>query len=142
VFSLPRFLAGSPVLAIVAMAGVPAPVDAQPKYTIAYSGFAPLNADVFIADADGRNPKPFLASPAQDFNPSFSKDGKWILFTSDRQGSADIYRAHPDGSGLERLTDDASFDDQAALSPDGRTVAFVSTRSGHAELWVLDLASR
>jgi Tol biopolymer transport system component len=124
------------------MAGVPAPMNAQPKYTIAYSGFAPLNTDVFIADADGRNPKPFLADPAQDFNASFSRDGKWIVFTSERNGSADIYRAHPDGTGLERLTDDPSFDDQAALSPDGRTVAFVSSRSGHGEIWTLDLATR
>jgi len=108
-------------------------VYAQPKYTTAYSGFAPLNADIFIADADGRNPKPILASPGGDFNASFSHDGKWILFTSDRNGSADIYRAHPDGTGLEPLSADPSFDDQAALSPDGRTLAFVSTRSGHAE---------
>ena len=119
-----------------------APINAQSKYTIAYSGFAPLNADIFIADADGRNPRPFLASPAEDFNASFSRDGKWVVFTSERNGSADIYRAHPDGTGLERLTDDPSFDDQAALSPDGRTLAFVSTRSGHAEIWTLDLASR
>ena len=118
------------------------PVKAQPKYTIAYSGFAPLNADIFIADADGHNAKPFLAHAAQDFNASFSRDGKWIMFTSERGGSADIYRAHLDGSGLERLTDDPSFDDQAALSPDGRTVAFISSRSGHAELWTLDLATR
>ena len=117
-------------------------MNAQPKYTVAYSGFAPLNADIFIADADGRNPKPFLAHPAQDFNASFSRDGKWIVFTSERNGSADIYRAHPDGTALERLTDDPSFDDQAALSPNGRTVAFVSSRSGHAELWTLDLATR
>jgi TolB protein len=117
-------------------------VQAQPKYTVAYSGFAPLNADMFIADADGRNPKPFLAHSAQDFNASFSRDGKSVVFTSERAGSADIYRAHPDGTSLERLTDDPSFDDQAALSPDGRTAAFISSRSGHAELWTLDLATK
>lgn len=111
---------------------------ADPKYTIAYSGFAPLNAEIFIADADGRNPKPFFPSPGQDFDASFSADGQWIVFTSDRSGSADIYRAHPDGTHLERLTDDPAFDDQAALSPDGRSLAFVSTRGGHAELWVTD----
>lgn len=115
---------------------------AQPKYTIAYSGFAPLNSDIFIADGDGRNAKPFLPHPGLDFNASFSRDGKWIVFTSYRNGSADIYRAHPDGTELERLTGDPSFDDQAALSPDGRTLAFVSTRSGHAEIWTLDLVSK
>ena len=129
-------------LAVWVMAGTPLSMNAQPKYTIAYSGFAPLNTDIFIADADGRNPKPFLASPALDFNASFSRDGKWIVFTSERNGSADIYRAHVDGTGLEQLTNDPSFDDQAALSPDGRTLAFISTRSGHAELWTLDLPAR
>ena len=130
------------VLALGAAANVLAPMNAQPRYTIAYSGFAPLDSDIFIADADGRNPKAFLPNPGQDFNASFSRDGKWILFTSERQGSADIYRAHVDGTGLERLTESSSFDDQAALSPDGRAVAFVSTRTGHAEVWVLDVATR
>jgi len=78
-----------------------------------------------------------------DINASYSQDGKWIIFTSDRKGSADIYRAHPDGTGLERLTDDPSFDDQASVSPDGRTMAFVSTRSGGiAHLWLLDLETK
>ena len=93
-------------LAVWVMAGTPLSMNAQPKYTIAYSGFAPLNTDIFIADADGRNPKPFLASLALDFNASFSRDGRWIVFTSERNGSADIYRAHVDGTGLEQLTND------------------------------------
>ena len=133
-----RFL----VLTVCVIAGIPLQMNARPKYTIAYSGFAPLNTDIFIADEDGRNSKPFLANPAQDFNPAFSSYGNWIVFTSDRKGSADIYRAHPDGTGLEQLTDDPSFDDQPALSPDGRTLAFISSRSGHAELWTLDLPTR
>lgn len=118
------------------------PAQAEPRYTIAYSGFAPLNDDLFVADADGRHPRAFLAGPGEEFNASFSRDGKWIVFTSDRRGSADIFRAHPDGSHLEQLTNDPSFDDQAALSPDGRTLAFVSTRSGHAEVWVCDLVTK
>jgi Tol biopolymer transport system component len=78
-----------------------------------------------------------------DYSPSFSRDGKWILFTSERQGSADIYRVHPDGTGLDRLTDNPAFDDQAALSPDGSLLAFVSTRgAGTADIWILDLRSR
>src|SRR5262245_56395156 len=114
-------------------------VGAQTPYTIAYASFAPLNAEIFLAAADGSDAKPFQSSPAQDFNASFSHDGQWIVFTSTRNGSADIYRAHPDGSALERLTDDPAFDDQGALSPDGRRLAFVSTRSGHTDIWTLDL---
>ena len=85
---------------------------------------------------------PFLPHPSLDYNPSFSPDERWILFTSERGGSADIYRAHLDGSGLERLTDAPAFDDQAELSPDGTTLAFVSSRSGNADIWLLDLRTR
>jgi len=111
-------------------------------YTIAFASFAPLNSDIFIADADGSHARPFLAHPGLDYNASFSRDGRWIVFTSERGGSADIYRAHPDGSGSERLTDDPAFDDQAALSPDGARLAFVSSRTGQANIWLLDLATR
>lgn len=120
----------------VARSAVP---DSQ--YALAFASFAPLNTDIFVADADGRNPRPLLAHPELDYNASFSRDGKWILFTSTRRGSADIYRVHPDGSSLTRLTDDPAFDDQATLSPDGKFLAFVSSRSGQANIWVLALAS-
>ena len=112
------------------------------SYALAIASFAPLNSDVFVADPDGRNARPFLPDrDALDYNASFSADGKWIVFTSTRGGNADIYRARLDGSKLEKLTDSAAFDDQGVLSPDGRLLAFVSSRSGQADIWTLDLKS-
>jgi TolB protein len=128
-----------------ALAGGGAPLLASRKkvadgtYTIAFGSFAPVRPQVFIADGNGDHAKPLLANPAVDYNASFSRDGAWVVFTSERSGSADIYRVHPDGSGLERLTNDPGFDDQAVLSPDGRTLAFVSTRGGAANIWLPDL---
>ena len=109
---------------------------------MAYASFAPLNTDIFIADADGANAAPFLPGPGLDYNASFSIDGQWVVFTSDRGGSTDLYRARLDGSQLTRLTDDPAFDDQGALSPDGRYLAFSSSRSGNADVWTLDLQTR
>ena len=108
---------------------------------IVFSRLAPQHIGLFAADADGTGERPLLQPTGLDYNASFSADGKWIIFTSERAGSADIYRMHADGSGIERLTDGPSYDDQAALSPDGRTLAFVSTRDGGtANIWLLDLA--
>lgn len=115
---------------------------AESNYKIAFASFAPLNTDIFVADADGSNARPLLAHPNQDYNASFSRDGKWIVFTSERNGSADVYRVHPDGSGLERLTDDPAFDDQGALSPDGKYLAFVSSRTKQADIWLLEIATK
>lgn len=118
------------------------PLIAAPVYKLAFVNFGPLNMDLFIADADGSNPRPLLPHPAHDYNASFSADGKWIVFTSERNGSADLYRVHPDASGLEQLTNDPAFDDQAALSPDGKTLAFVSTRSGQADIYTMNMATK
>ena len=79
----------------------------EPNYHLAFASFGPLNDDIFIADADGTHARPLLPNPANDYNASFSPDGNWIVFTSERNGSADIYRVHPDGSGLEQLTNDS-----------------------------------
>ncbi|MEP6847712.1 MAG: hypothetical protein ABI999_02570 [Acidobacteriota bacterium] len=114
----------------------------EPDYALAFSSFAPLNTEVFIADADGRNARVLASNAGLDYDASFSPDGKWVIFTSTRNGSADLYRMHTDGTQLERLTDDPAFDDQAAISRDGTFVAFVSSRSGNADIWVMDLATR
>lgn len=118
------------------------PVTAGEPARLLFSRVGPTRIGLFLANANDSNERALLPADSLDYNPSFSADGKWILFTSERGGSADIYRAHPDGSGLERLTDDPAFDDQAALSPDGLTLVFVSTREGgFANLWLLDLSS-
>src|SRR5690349_17945235 len=114
----------------------------DPIYHLAFANFGPLNTDIFIADADGSNARPFLPDSALDYNASFSRDGKWIVFTSERNGSADIFRAHPDGTGLEQLTNDPAFDDQAVFSPDGKKIAFVSSRNGQADIYVLEIGSK
>jgi TolB protein len=114
---------------------------AEPSYTVAFASFAPINTDVFISAGDGTAAKPLLARPDRDYNATFSQDGHWVVFTSERNGSADLYRVHPDGSAFEQLTDDPGFDDQGALSPDGQSLAFVSDRSGQADIWILDIAT-
>jgi TolB protein len=127
--------------ALVLLFLVSSAVAAAPTERIVWSHLD-RSLGLYLSNSDGGNERPFLAGSGSNYNPSFSSDGRWIVFTSERFGSADIFRVHPDGSGLERLTDDPAFDDQGTLSPDGRTLAFVSTRGGGtANIWLLDIAS-
>jgi Tol biopolymer transport system component len=49
------------------------------------------NWDVYVMDADGTGIIPFTKSPASDRYPTWSPDGKQIVFASDRDGDYDLY---------------------------------------------------
>src|SRR5258708_4495228 len=104
---------------------------AEPKQPMLMNRLGPSQMTLYIANADGSRERPLFSSSGFDYNASFSPDGKWIVFTSERNGygQADLYRVRVDGSGLERLTDDPALDDQAAFSPDGQWIAFSSDRN-------------
>jgi Tol biopolymer transport system component len=105
---------------------------------------APSTSELYVADADGSNEHKLLPDSQYEYHASFSIDGQWITFTSERNGdgNSDIYRCRTDGSGLEKLVATPSVEDAAALSPDGRKLAFVSTANGYkANVWVMDLAT-
>ena len=113
------------------------------KERIFVDQWSPTRSELYLADADGRNARKLVAGLELDYNASFSADGAWIAFTSERHGSSDIFRVRTNGMDLERLTDDPAFDDQGALSPDGTSVAFVSTReTGSTDIYLLDLKTR
>lgn len=105
----------------------------------------PSASQIFIANADGTNERKLIDSGTLDYNASFSPDGQWIVFTSERDGlgNSNLYRARVDGTQVERLTDSGAVEDAAAISPDGSRLAFVSTREGLlANIWVMDLKTR
>jgi Tol biopolymer transport system component len=134
-------------LVLLVMVGCTATLSpwAAARHTLLMNRLGPSQMVLYTANADGSGERPLFATSGFDYNASFSADGNWIAFASERAGSgqADVYRVHPDGSGLERLTNDPELDDQPAISPDGSQVAFVSTRDSHtANIWVLDLKTK
>jgi Tol biopolymer transport system component len=105
----------------------------------------PSKSELYVANPEGTGEHKLLSTSGFDYHASYSYDGKWIVFTSERSGygQADLYRVHPDGTGLEQLTDDPALDDQGVLSPDDTQLAFISTRETYrANLWLLDLKSK
>jgi TolB protein len=69
--------------------------------------------------------------------PSWSPDGRWIVFESDTASFRDLYRIGRDGSGLRRLTHNPEGNFEPSVSPDGRWIAFASSRDGDAEVYVM-----
>ncbi|KAK5112705.1 hypothetical protein LTR85_011216 [Meristemomyces frigidus] len=106
---------------------------------------APSTSVLYIADADGSNERKLLGNDTVfEYHASFSPDGLWVTFTSERNGdgNSDVYRARTNGSDVQKLLSTPSVEDGAVQSPDGTKIAYVSTAHGFiANVWVLDLTT-
>lgn len=71
-------------------------------------------------------------------SPTCSPDGRWLAFTSTRDGNQELYVATAEGNELRRLTSDPAIDAHPAWSPDGRTIAFATNRWGDLEIALID----
>jgi len=69
--------------------------------------------------------------------PSWSPNGKQLVFTGYDGGLSDLFIVNADGSDLRRLTNDKYADLEPAWSPDGKTIAFTTDRGGATDFSTL-----
>ena len=69
--------------------------------------------------------------------PSWSPDGKQLVFTGYDGGLSDLFIVNADGSDLRRLTNDKYADLEPSWSPDGKTIAFTTDRGGATDFATL-----
>lgn len=74
-----------------------------------------------------------------NFRPSFSPDGKKVVFESDRLGFSDIWYCDSDGSNCAQLTSLHGTAGTARWSPDGNRIAFEFQSQHYYDVYVLDL---
>jgi tricorn protease len=84
--------------------------------------------DIWTADDKGQNIKRVTVHRARDVYPRFSPDGKWIAFSSDRNGNLDVYVIPAEGGAAKQLTFHSADDSVQGWTPDGRAVLFGSQR--------------
>ena len=141
-------LMATSAVAVVASISIPA-AHASVQGKLLMNRLAPTSSELYVSNADGTGEHKLIPTTGYDYHASFSKDGQWVVFTSERDGlgEANIYRVKIDGTGLQRLTTHIAADDAAVFSPtDANTVAFVSTRSGTAawgtaNIWTLNIST-
>jgi Tol biopolymer transport system component len=81
-------------------------------------------------------PLPLPASPAGDFYPAWSPDGRQIAFTSLRGTRAQILVYDLETQSMRQLTDGRYADIQPVFSPDGSQIAFIR-KFTYTEIWVM-----
>jgi TolB protein len=95
---------------------------------------APMKMELFIAKADGSDAKQITNFDCASFAPTFTPDGKKILFATNKDkcdsGNFDLYLINLDGTGLERVTEWGKFTSFPEFSPDGKKLIFSSNYQG------------
>ena len=107
---------------------------------VAYSKVTAGNWDIWLLDTRGASRR-LTSTPALDFSPVWSADGRRIFFQSIRGKAADIYALSVDDGGPEELLlSDARGKTPADVSPDGQFLLYNASEPGaSADLWLLPL---
>ncbi len=79
---------------------------------------------VWMCNADGSNAVQLTKGDKNSANPRWSADGKWIAFTSSRDGKNNLYVLPVGGGEAERLTDVKTSVGSYKWSADGKMIAF------------------
>ena len=89
---------------------------------------------VYTLPASGGTPKRMTAKGPSYFH-GWSPDGKWLVYTGQRDGVYDVYRVSSDGGDEVRLTSADGLDDGPEYTPDGAYIYFNSSRTGRMQIW-------
>src|SRR5215217_4924828 len=84
--------------------------------------------DIWTADENGQNIQRLTVNRARDVYGRFSPDGKWIAFSSERNGNLDVYLIPVGGGNAKQLTTHSADDIVLGWSSDSRAVMFSSNR--------------
>jgi Tol biopolymer transport system component len=94
----------------------------------------PMKMELWLANGDGSNAKQITNYGCASFAPTFTPDGKKILFASNKHkcdsSLFELYLINLDGSGLEQVTDYGKFTSFPEFSPDGKQLIFSSSYQG------------
>lgn len=128
----------SALLALPCLGQSSASGTGQALERLTYSSYRPAGWDLYLYEEPGGEARRLTDHPALDYDAVFSPDGRYIVFTSERDGNPSLYVLDREQEGAPRLlVRSTAMQDQASVSPDGRWVAFVSTHTGNADIYLL-----
>jgi Tol biopolymer transport system component/DNA-binding winged helix-turn-helix (wHTH) protein len=105
-----------------------------PEARIVYTTRARGSSDIWIMNADGAGQNRLTVDAGDNFYPSVSLDGRYIVFTSNRTADRCVWRMNIDGSNPKQLTHEIQSA-MPEITPNGQWVVYQDGGSGTRTLW-------
>lgn len=107
-----------------------------PRERLIYTTLRPANKELYLFEPGSAASKAITNDPALDYDPTFSPEGRWVVFCSECAGNPDLYaqdltKSEPP----KRLTNGRFMAAAPAFTPDGKTLLLVSDRDGNADIF-------
>jgi Tol biopolymer transport system component len=93
---------------------------------VAFDLFTEGQRDIAVVSAEGGRPRRLTREASQDAIPSWSADGRWVYFNSDRSGTYQIWKMPAQGGEALPVTKGGGFD--SLESPDGKFLYYTKGR--------------
>lgn len=134
----------APAIGVIAVMGatLSASAGGLPHERLIYTTLRPANKELYLFEPGATAPKLITNDPALDYDATFSPDGRWVVFCSERAGNPNLYaqdltRSHPP----QPLTRGSFMSASPVFTPDGKTLLFVSDREGNADIFSMPFDS-
>jgi hypothetical protein len=95
--------------------------------------------DLRVFDRQSNTLNSFWKDRSIDQEPSWSPDGRWLYFSSDRGGISNIFALELATGRLSQVTNVVTGAFSPEVSPDGRRLVYVGYNSGGFDLYVIDI---
>jgi hypothetical protein len=100
---------------------------------------AGMKLHLFTSRPDGTDVRQLTHGPHQDHRPTWSPDGKWIAFASNRSGETAIWRVPADGSSTPEPVFTAHWGYRPWFTQDGSSVLFYGPDGDRHRIWRVDV---
>ena len=101
---------------------------------IVFSMASAKQSRIYLIPAQGGQPKPLTQTQFNEQAASFSHDGKWLYFHSDRSGERQVWEMRPEGGEQVQVTRKGGFCPQESV--DGKRLFYLKGKGGYlSELW-------